>query len=71
MQPNSQDIEELLKKSDIIQKFIGHSHCEIMYRKRENKKTAALKEDFKKKREKEIAEFKEFSATLELPAIRK
>jgi hypothetical protein len=71
MLSNIQDTQELLKKAEIIQNFLGHSRCEVTYKRRENKKTSVLKPNphFKEKREKEIADFKAFSATLKMPTI--
>lgn len=73
MQSNKQDIEELLKKADIIKNFLGHSPCELRYKMRENNKNTVLKKnpDFKEKREKEIDDFKVFSACLEIPDMKK
>ena len=71
MQSNREDNQELLKKAYTIKHFIGHSKCEVMYKRRENNKNTVLNKntDFKEKREKEIADFKAFSDCLEIPPM--
>lgn len=71
MQTNREDIQELLKGAYNIRHFFGRTRCEEKYKIRENMKKTVLKknQNFKEKREKDIANFKAFSASLEMPPI--
>ena len=68
MQSNMKDNQELLKGAYNIRYFFGHTRCEERYKMRENMKKTVLKnnQDFKEKREKEIADFKAFSASFKM-----
>ena len=72
MQSNK-DIQELLKGAYNIRHFFGHTRCEERFKMREFMKKTVLKknQDFKENREKDIADFKAFSASLEMPPMRK
>ena len=73
MQSNREDIQELLKGAYNIRHFFGHTRCEERFKMRKFIKKTVLKknQDFKENREKDIADFKAFSASLEMPPMRK
>jgi hypothetical protein len=63
-----QHIQDLLKRAEegtrqALRDYFGHTRAETIYKNRRQKE----KPDPKKKREKEIADFKTFSANLNMP----
>jgi len=67
-----QHIQDLLKRAEegtrqALRDYFGHTRAETIYKNRRQKE----KSDQKKKREKEIEDFKTFSDNLKMPPINK